>query len=128
MLSIYFIIVTDLPAGHARLFLHEALALTNRCTSAPISSPTPEVSSLSTLDGPKTATISCDNIYPCAKDAKAAQDLLDSYSCTSPLEKNLQCVQDDIKAEEETLIKYKEHADQASEIERKLFLYGKSYI
>ena len=63
--------------------------------------------------------ISCQDIYNCVSDAKAAQELLNSFSCSSPLEKNLLSVKEQIKEKEELLLEFKQEVDRAAEIERR---------
>ena len=50
--------------------------------------------------------------------AKAAQELLNSFSCSSPLEKNLLGVKEEIKEKEESLLEFKQEVDRAVDTER----------
>ena len=89
-------------------------------TSSTISETPNTNNSYSYNEGSHSASpILCQDIYDCASDAKAAQELLDSFSCSLPLEKNLLSVKEEIKEKEESLIEFKQEVDRAAEIERR---------
>ena len=113
---------SDIPAGHARLILHEVQQL--KTNSSTINETPNTKNSYSSDEGSQGAIpISCQDIYNCASDAKAAQELLNSFSCSSPLEKNLLSVKEEIKEKEESLLEFKQEVDRAAETKRRLELY-----
>ena len=95
-----------------------------KTTSSTISETPNRNNSYSCNEGSQGAIpISCQDIYNCTSDVKPAQELLNSFSCSSPLEKNLLSVKEEIKEKEESLIEFKQEVDKAVDIERRFDLH-----